>query len=64
MNMNKEKEIHDFHMHLIDACGVGYYEFREFLNNLDDNQILEELDLYVKEIFERVNLNYSDNFLN
>lgn len=44
---NEEQELHPFHEHLIDVCGVGYYDFRDFLNNLEDEDILEEIDEYV-----------------
>lgn len=52
--MKKEERIylddnaHDFHIHIANECGVGYNEFRTFLDNLDDEQILESIDTYVE----------------
>lgn len=50
--LNEEPEniedIHPFHMHFIEACGVGYYSFKDFLNNLEEKEILEELDEFIK----------------
>lgn len=42
------EDIHPFHMHFIEACGVGYDSLRSFLNAFDDEEILEELDEFIK----------------
>lgn len=43
-------ELHPFHKFISEECGVGYYDLRDFLNNLDDEQILDSIDNYVKSL--------------